>query len=129
MNENSLISGLTPLDNVNIDAYYEPLVEGINDRNITNIAISGSLGSGKSSIIKSFEKKCLSESKKFNFLNISLADFENSDTNEENSSIKVRNFEIEENIERSILQKMFYTVSGEEIPFSRFRRIKNIEYY
>lgn len=126
MNKNSLISGLTPLDNVNIDAYYEPLVEGINDRNITNIAISGSLGSGKSSIIKSFEKKCLSESKKFNFLNISLADFENSDTNEENSSIKVRNFEIEENIERSILQKMFYTVSGEEIPFSRFRRIKNI---
>ena len=53
MNKNSLISGLTPLDNVDIDEYYEPLVEGINDRNITNIAISGSLGSGKSSIIKS----------------------------------------------------------------------------
>ncbi len=119
MNENNLISGLIPLDNINIDAYYEPLIQGISDKNITNIALSGSVGSGKSSIIKSFEKKCLNENKKFNFLNISLADFENSNT-------ELKDSEIEQNLERSILQKIFYTVSDKEIPFSRFKRIKDI---
>ena len=88
------------------------LKHGIDDKNIKNVALAGAYGSGKSSILKTFEKKYKN---KYEFLNISLADFSGSEKNSENLDI-----------ERSILQKMFYTVKSEEIPFSRFKRIKDI---
>ena len=84
----------------------------LDDKNIKNVALAGAYGSGKSSILKTFEKKYKN---KYEFLNISLADFSGSEKNSENLDI-----------ERSILQKMFYTVKNEEIPFSRFKRIKDI---
>ncbi|MEV9546531.1 hypothetical protein [Aliarcobacter butzleri] len=109
----NILENLTPTDNVQNNGIYEcSLKHGIDDKNIKNVALSGSYGSGKSSILKTFEKKYKNE---YNFLNISLADFSGSEKNSENLDI-----------ERSILQKMFYTVKSEEIPFSRFKRIKDI---
>ena len=109
----NILENLTPTDNVQNNGIYEcSLKHGIDDKNIKNVALSGSYGSGKSSILKTFEKNYKSE---YNFLNISLADFSGSEKNSENLDI-----------ERSILQKMFYTVKSEEIPFSRFKRIKDI---
>ncbi len=109
----NIFENLTPTDNVNNNGIYEcSLKYGLDDENIKNIALSGAYGSGKSSILKTFEKKYKN---KYEFLNISLADFSGSEKNNENLDI-----------ERSILQKMFYTVRNEEIPFSRFKRIKDI---
>ncbi|MCG3658999.1 hypothetical protein [Aliarcobacter butzleri] len=109
----NILENLTPTDNVQNNGIYEcSLKHGIDDKNIKNVALAGSYGSGKSSILKTFEKKYKNE---YNFLNISLADFSGSEKNSENLDI-----------ERSILQKMFYTVKSEEIPFSRFKRIKDI---
>ncbi|MEV9527411.1 hypothetical protein AB0W38_02280 [Aliarcobacter butzleri] len=109
----NILENLIPTDNVQNNGIYEcSLKHGIDDKNIKNVALSGSYGSGKSSILKTFEKKYKNE---YNFLNISLADFSGSEKNSENLDI-----------ERSILQKMFYTVKSEEIPFSRFKRIKDI---
>ncbi|MFY4861524.1 hypothetical protein ACOTWK_01445 [Aliarcobacter butzleri] len=109
----NILENLTPTDNVQNNGIYEcSLKHGIDDKNIKNVALAGTYGSGKSSILKTFEKNYKSE---YNFLNISLADFSGSQKNNENLDI-----------ERSILQKMFYTVKNEEIPFSRFKRIKDI---
>lgn len=109
----SIFENLTPTDNVKNNEIYEySLKYGLDDKNIKNIALSGAYGSGKSSILKTFEKN---QKNQYEFLNISLADFSGSEKNNENLDI-----------ERSILQKMFYTVKNEEIPFSRFKRIKDI---
>lgn len=109
----NILENLTPTDNVENNGIYEcSLKHGIDDKNIKNVALAGAYGSGKSSILKTFEKKYKN---KYEFLNISLADFSGSEKNSENLDI-----------ERSILQKMFYTVKSEEIPFSRFKRIKDI---
>ncbi|MGB5792081.1 P-loop NTPase fold protein, partial [Poseidonibacter sp.] len=109
----SILENLTPTDNVKNNGIYESSLKyGIVDENIKNIALSGAYGSGKSSILKTFEKN---QKNQYNFLNISLADFSGSKKNNKNLDI-----------ERSILQKMFYTVKNEEIPFSRFKRIKDI---
>lgn len=109
----NILENLTPTDNVQNNGIYEcSLKHGIDDKNIKNVALAGAYGSGKSSILKTFEKKYKN---KYEFLNISLADFSGSEKNSENLDI-----------ERSILQKMFYTVKSEEIPFSRFKRIKDI---
>lgn len=109
----NIFENLTPTDNIENNEIYEcSLKYGLDDKNIKNIALSGAYGSGKSSILKTFEKN---QKNQYEFLNISLADFSGSEKNNENLDI-----------ERSILQKMFYTVKNEEIPFSRFKRIKDI---
>lgn len=111
INYEEILQDLSPMDEVsNNKIYNDALNYGIKKEGVKNIALSGAYGSGKSSILKTFEK-----SHKYNFLNISLADFSGSEKNNENLDI-----------ERSILQKMFYTVKNEEIPFSRFKRIKDI---
>jgi hypothetical protein len=111
INYEEILQDLSPIEEVsNNEIYNDALNYGIKKESVKNIALSGAYGSGKSSILKTFEK-----SYKYNFLNISLADFSGSEKNNENLDI-----------ERSILQKMFYTVKNEEIPFSRFKRIKDI---
>ncbi len=112
-NSKHIFENLTPNDDVkNNGIYSTSLKYGIDDENIKNVALSGSYGSGKSSILKTFEKKYKNE---YSFLNISLADFEGSNKNKDSLDV-----------ERSILQKMFYSVKNEDIPFSRFKRIRDI---
>lgn len=88
--------------------YRTALAKGINDPDVTNIAISGPYGSGKSSIIKTFIKnqEHLNE-----YLQISLANFEPKDG------------EIGQMIEKSILQQMFYKVESSKLPYSKLKRI------
>ena len=69
----NVLENLTPTDNVQNNEIYEcSLKHGIDDENIKNIALSGAYGSGKSSILKTFEKN---QKNQYEFLNISLADF------------------------------------------------------
>jgi len=101
---------LTPVDNANIEGSYEDaLNSALENDNVKNIALTGPYGSGKSSIIKTFEKKY---KKKYKFLNISLASFK--DVNDDIENIQ---------IERSILQQMLYGADASKLPFSRFKRI------
>ena len=102
---------LAASDNVDISVYEPALKKAIELDHIHNVALAGDYGSGKSSVIKTFEKKYDS---KYKFLNISLADFENDKDKDKLD------------IERSILQKIFYTVKSEDIPYSRFKRIKDL---
>lgn len=105
---------LTPIsdDSVDKDHFYcEAIDWALNKDDIRNIALTGVYGSGKSSIIKKYMETHPHE---YNYFNVSLASFtgkKNKETNE---------------IERGVLQQLFYQVIPEEIPYSRFKKIKNI---
>ena len=90
--------------------YLNKIKSAIENANIKNIAITGIYGSGKSSILKTFQ----SEHKEYSYLNISLASFKDCQKSKLHDSL----------IETSILQQMFYHVKNEIIPDSRFKRIK-----
>lgn len=88
-------------------------------QNIKNIAITGPYGSGKSSILQTYQENC--DRTQFKFLKISLATFkEELDINSVN---KVGGDELLRLIELSILQQIFYQEDERTIPDSRFRRI------
>jgi len=102
-----------------IQPYLDNLKGALETKGVNNIAITGGYGSGKSTMLKTFE--CLNK-EKFNFLKISLASF----NVPEDLGAKVGETNIQNELEVSILQQMFYHVKPSEIPDSRFKRIKNI---
>ncbi|NEW91434.1 ATP-binding protein [Rhodopseudomonas sp. BR0M22] len=80
---------------------------------VSNIALTGPYGSGKSSIIKSFLKKYRRP-----VLQISLAAFLPEATATGGAVSK-------QEIERSILQQMLYGADANQLPLSRFKRINS----
>ena len=121
---------LSPRDNVHIDKYSEMLQVALNTSGVNNIAITGSYGSGKSSILKDFVDETTNKYKYYKFLNISLATFEDdkNDYKLEGEALKKFNDDKYKEIEKCILQQMFYSVEQKEIPNSRFKRIKFNKY-
>lgn len=111
---NQTFEDLTPIDHLERDEYIEALEWAIGNNRIKNIALTGTYGSGKSSILQSFQKL----NPDIKFLNISLASFSASDevkTPKEDTLNRL--------IERSILQQVFYTEHPRKIPESRFKKI------
>jgi len=88
---------------------------------VNNIALTGSYGSGKSTILKTF--KALNP--QYKFLNVSLAAFNQKDGKLE----PVEKEKLERLLEVSILQQIFYHVKPEKIPESRFKRIINRKWW
>ncbi len=116
-NKNLNLVDLTPNDAAdNCEVYFEAIEEGLENPKIKNIALTGPYGSGKSSIIKSFEKKYPF----YKFLNISLASFKD-DTDLQNPEQQSQQDRL---IERSIIQQMFYGADSSKLSHSRFKRIK-----
>jgi hypothetical protein len=104
----SPFTDLSPVDNAYSDgSYAKALTFAFENPRIKNIALTGPYGSGKSSIIKTFEKN-----NNYKFLNISLASFKD-DADSVNTIL----------IERSILQQMLYGTDANTLPYSRFKRI------
>lgn len=171
---------LAPKTNISAEEskpFSDALTYALENEEIHNIAITGSYGSGKSSLISSYIKRQENYDKKF--LQISLASFTleknaeevlhntDSDSNKDNKVIFEEELDevevddkesdakkelqkseasVDENnsnnndekktsyipfstlqkIEKSILQQMFYRESGFKLPFSRFKRIRNL---
>lgn len=126
-----------------IQPYLDRLYRALSSDDITNIALTGTYGSGKSTVIKTFQDihKPEDPNNDFNYLNISLASFKDEiiEEEEEKNEIKVDNGDrvkngcvkrSQENFERllevSILQQMIYHVKPSKIPDSRFKRIVNL---
>ena len=101
-----------------IKPYLDALIKAVNTKDVNNIAITGSYGSGKSTILKTFQKEYKSC---FRFLNVSLASFNkiNDESNEDSEKL-------ERLLEISILQQIIYSVNPDKIPNSHFKRILNI---
>lgn len=110
----SLFEDLTPSTDIDENGKYaEAITWGLENDNVKNIALTGPYGSGKSSLLKTYEKKY---GESYHFLSISLATFQPEEgQNEEND------------LEKSILQQMIYRVKDRTIPFSRFKRIKHVK--
>ncbi len=107
------------LDTENQEYYESRLLGALNHEKVKNIALTGIYGSGKSSILNTFKKKC---SEKWKFIDISLStfDIDRIESEENNGILKEKDLQL---LERSILQQLFYSVSHNEIPLSRFKRI------
>lgn len=124
---NDEYQSLTPIDNADEDKTYSNAIlwalENRKTKNIKNIALTGSYGSGKSSILKTFQKN--HQHIGFNFLNISLATFKDS-IDKDADSIPKNDDELLRLIELSILQQIFYHVENNKIPDSRFKKINSI---
>jgi len=134
-------------DDEKITEYLKALNYAIDQANIKNIALTGSYGSGKSSILKTLEYR----HPEHYYLRISLASFndpefpdpKSSDTAKTQSETSPQieepvtklgphtprptGIDAMENLERllelSILQQIFYHVEHDKIPDSRFKRI------
>lgn len=104
----SIYTDLLPTSDADKDGHYgKALSFALESDEIKNIALTGPYGSGKSSIIKTFERK----NDNYNFLNVSLATFEGESKPDDQL------------IGKSILQQMIYGASGDNLPYSRFRKI------
>ncbi len=121
---------LTPTDNAEDCEIYLGSIEWAlkNKKTIKNIAISGTYGSGKSSIIKTFIKRitdseCYLKRRikpTYKFLNISLATFKEAGKVPQSSDDK----DLLRLIELSILQQLFFHEKNHITPDSRFKKIK-----
>ena len=121
------------------DIYKSALKNAIDNPRNYNIGITGAYGSGKSSILESFIKNHKSE---YKFLSISLASFNENNLTDKEKRKKNENsidegysgyetskdddskHEVDQLIELSILQQLLYHVKNNDLPNSRFQRIK-----
>lgn len=136
---------LTPIEDADCEVYFDALKSALSHKDVKNIAVTGPYGSGKSSMIRSFFAK-YNQDGKYKPITITLANFEANvnaklNSNEEKpkpksqgpgtpttetdsaSSKVLSEFELEQLIERSIVQQLFYHEKDETIPNSHFKKI------
>ncbi|WP_417673851.1 ATP-binding protein [Roseibium sp.] len=121
---------LAPTDEADESGIYSGALDyAIKRPNVSNIALTGPYGSGKSSIIKTFLKTYKPPP-----LQISLASF----LPEADGSVTTNNSEArhpqkgavsKQEIERSILQQMLYGADANSLPLSRFKRIQSPKWW
>lgn len=115
------ISLLSPIDDFKRHKeYIIRLKNAIDQPNVFNIALTGSYGAGKSSILKTFKAYY----PEYHYVNVSLASFVEVNMSESDSIPKSNEDSFEEQLEYSILQQLFYHVKATNIPESRFGRIE-----
>lgn len=115
------ISLLSPIDDFKRHReYIIRLKNAIDQPNVFNIALTGSYGAGKSSILKTFKAYY----PEYHYVNVSLASFVEVNMPESDLTPKDKEEGFEEQLEYSILQQLFYHVKATNIPESRFGRIE-----
>lgn len=115
----SKFHALTPCTNLVEDVYFEALDAALSNPDVTNIAITGHYGSGKSSVIKSYLKARrgfadMVDGQQINAVSISLV----ASNAEKKPSPQT--------IEYEILEQLFFKVKANVIPDSRISRIHEI---
>ena len=123
---------LTPEDNHDISVYESAIDFAFKEKDIKNVAISGSYGAGKSSLLAAYKAK----HKEIDFLHISLAHFQDNsyhlstegssldtdDMNSDDSSFKDSSSYISESVlEGKILNQLIHQIPAEKIPQTNFK--------
>lgn len=137
-NKNWKQKSLTPVLLKETDDSFSTVVDlqnAIKEDDILNIAVTGPYGSGKSSVLRTFQSKVDSEVK---ILDISLAtlDADESLKHEEKEQVNPKNVEeskllqeqkelLNRKIEYSILQQLVYRKTLEALPYSRMKKIRH----
>lgn len=118
-------TALSPVDDADPDGKYAAALDwALKDRSngdVKNIALTGPYGSGKSSILKTYQAK--NTDPNLLFLNISLATFKE-EVDKENPTKPTDLLRL---IELSILQQIFYHEEDHKIPDSRFKKIRSFK--
>jgi hypothetical protein len=96
--------------------YLEALKEALETPENKNIAVMGSYGSGKTSILLTFKD----QHPDYEYLNLSLASF----VNDENPESKI--FNDWQLLEKSLVKQIIYKEKKDNLPYSRFKRINAI---
>lgn len=113
IDSSSLLLLSPEMDNEAHKEYVGRLKAAIDNPDVYNVALMGSYGSGKSSILKTF-KACYP---KYKYVDVSLASF---------SKCEPANGDGVDKLEYCILQQLFYHVRLSDIPESRFGRIERL---
>lgn len=111
---------LTPIDNAELGIYEQALDKVFADKEIRNVAISGPYGSGKSSILNTYQESHLH----LKFIHISLAHYESKNKNNSESSENDIDSNSESDLEGKILNQLIHNIPSKNIPQTDFK-IKN----
>lgn len=120
---------LTPTRDVAIDTYSKALDYAFSEDDVRNIAVTGVYGSGKSSIIESYEEK----HKELRFIHLSLAHFEDvGDKGTEKKGEKKTEEDAGDNadvrtIEGKLLNQLIHQIHKEDIPETNFSIKQNVD--
>ena len=123
----SITTPYTPLtptsDAQECEVYLEALRWALKQKTIKNIAITGSYGSGKSSVIQTFIKQnTFNYFNQYNFFNISLATFKDFREQEDRKN-ELNDQDLQRLIEMSILQQIMAHEKDYKLPESRLKKI------
>lgn len=136
--KNKIYFNLAPTgDAQDIKSYRDALDYALDEKNeeIRNIAVVGKYGSGKSSVIKTFFNKD-DNNKKYNPIYLSVSFFSSNgninkdgeeDKDKDNLMLNNQQSEkkkLQNEIEKNILQQLFYQEKKKKLPLSRFNRIE-----
>ncbi len=110
---------LTPSEGVKLDIYNDAFSYVFNNKDICNVAISGPYSSGKSSLLRTYEK-----SNKMKFLYLSLAKFERNEENNlhEDSGEKSQvRYSAKSIIEGKLINQLVQKINPEKVPMTCFK--------
>ncbi len=111
---------LTPIKNADINIYKDAIDFALMDDDIRNVAFTGGYGSGKSSVLLSYEQI----HKEYRFIHISLAHFQNTGNEADGNSEKEN---ISEGVlEGKVINQLIHQIPKRNIPQTDFR-IKNTD--
>jgi hypothetical protein len=105
---------LTPIEDKDIGVYKDAFNFVFSNDKVLNVAVSGSYGAGKSSILESYEKLC----KDKKFIHISLAHFASQYDNFSSDNIGLS---MEAKLEGKILNQLIHKIPSRKIPLTSFR--------
>ena len=116
---------LTPLKDTDLDGYREAFDFVSKHEDICNVAVSGAYGSGKSSVLETL--KSVDQSHKY--INISLADFTNTETagnnfhsdKEDSKDANKKQTSKDNRLEGKILNQLIHQINPDDIPLTNFR--------
>ncbi|WP_317912106.1 hypothetical protein [Carnobacterium maltaromaticum] len=108
-----------------ISPYIERIDEGVRNPDVKNLALMGSYGSGKSTIIKNFTF----EHPEYNILNLSLGSYSKKETSQQTPDGGYQDSnddDLNEKLENSLVKQMIYREKNSKLPYSRFKKINPI---
>lgn len=116
-----LVANDKDLDKKRVDDYISHITKFSEDKDVTNIAVMGPYGSGKSTILEQLKKK---EPDKY--ININMIEFsdEVNDLNriEDDLFRNQKKEEMVQKVEQSIVQQLIYQEDPKVLPFSKLKK-------
>lgn len=115
---------LAPKSDVDLTGYKEAFKFALSNSEVKNVAVTGSYGAGKSSVMETFKKT--EEGKKYSYLHISLAHFEKTNASDGKPPTEEQ---LEHQLEGKIINQLVHKIPIEKIPDSRvsLRKIPDSE--